>query len=36
MENADRRKKKEVYLSYEESEDDQNLTDWDTVKKRSK
>src|SRR5882762_9848496 len=28
--------KKEVYLSYEESEDDQNLTDWDTVKKRSK
>ena len=26
--------KKEVYLSYEESQDDKNLKDWDTVKKK--
>ena len=26
--------KKEVYLSYEESQDDKNLIDWDTVKKK--
>lgn len=26
--------KKEVYLSYEESQDDKNLIDWDAVKKR--
>ena len=26
--------KKEVYLSYEESQDDKNLTDWDTIKKK--
>lgn len=25
--------KKEVYLSYEESEDDRNLVDWEAVKK---
>jgi len=28
--------KKEVYLSYEESEDERNLVDWQTVKKGSK
>lgn len=26
--------KKEVYLSYEESENENNLTDWDDVKKK--
>ncbi len=26
--------KREVYLSYEESEDDKKLIDWDTVKKK--
>ena len=26
--------KKEVYLSYEESQDDKNLTDWDILKKK--
>ena len=26
--------KKEVYLSYQESEDDNNLIDWDEVKKK--
>jgi hypothetical protein len=26
--------KKEVYLSYEESQDDKNLIDWETVKKK--
>lgn len=26
--------KKEVYLSYEESQDDKSLIDWDTVKKK--
>jgi hypothetical protein len=26
--------KKEVYLSYEESQDDKNLIDWDTLKKK--
>jgi len=26
--------KKEVYLSYEESQDDKNLIDWDAVKKK--
>lgn len=26
--------KKEVYLSYEESNDDENLIDWETVKKK--
>lgn len=26
--------KKEVYSSYEESQDDKKLTDWDTVKKK--
>ncbi len=26
--------KKEVYLSYEESQDDKNLIAWDTVKKK--
>jgi hypothetical protein len=26
--------KKEVYLSYEESQDDKNLISWDTVKKK--
>lgn len=26
--------KKEVYLSYEESNDDENLIDWGTVKKK--
>ena len=25
---------KEVYLSYEESQDDKNIIDWDTVKKK--
>ena len=28
--------KKEVYLSYEESEDERNLVDWETVKKGTK
>lgn len=27
--------KKEVYLSYQESEDDDNLIDWEDVKKKS-
>ncbi|NJL56534.1 hypothetical protein HC928_16210 [bacterium] len=26
--------KKEVYLSYEESQEDKNLIDWETVKKK--
>jgi uncharacterized beta-barrel protein YwiB (DUF1934 family) len=26
--------KKEVYLSYEESQEDKNLVDWETVKKK--
>jgi hypothetical protein len=26
--------KKEVYLSYEESQDDKNLIDWDTIRKK--
>ena len=26
--------KKEVYLSYEESQDDNNLIDWDQIKKK--
>lgn len=26
--------RKEVYLSYEESQEDKNLIDWDTVKKK--
>jgi len=26
--------KNEVYLSYEESQDDKNLIDWDTLKKK--
>lgn len=26
--------KKEIYLSYEESQDDKNLIDWETVKKK--
>ena len=26
--------KKEVYLSYEESQDDKNLIDWETIKKK--
>jgi uncharacterized beta-barrel protein YwiB (DUF1934 family) len=26
--------KREVYLSYQESEDDENLTDWDDIKKK--
>lgn len=26
--------KKEVYLSFEESQDDKNLIDWETVKKK--
>jgi uncharacterized radical SAM superfamily Fe-S cluster-containing enzyme len=26
--------KKEVYLSYEESQDDKNLIDWETVRKK--
>lgn len=26
--------KKEVYLSYEESEDDKKLIDWETIKKK--
>jgi hypothetical protein len=26
--------KKEVYLSYEESQDDKNLTHWDDIKKK--
>ena len=26
--------KKEVYLSFEESEDDQNLIDWESIKKK--
>ena len=28
--------KKEVYLSYQESEDDRNLVSWDEIKKRTK
>ena len=28
--------KKEVYLSYEESEDERNLVDWEAVKKGTK
>lgn len=27
--------KKEIYLSYEESQDDKNLVDWDSIKKKS-
>ena len=30
------KQKKEVYLSYEESEDDRNLVPWDEVRKASK
>jgi len=26
--------RKEIYLSYEESQDDKNLIDWDTLKKK--